>query len=189
MATRHGKTLLTRDDWTRAALDAIGEGGVGAVAVDRLAKTLGASRGSFYWHFRDRAELIDAALERWARENTAELLPGLEAIADPVERLRALLRAVYEQPVDAIEMRLSAAGDDPVVGPAVARVTAQRIDVLRRIFTDLGLPDAEVADRAWLAYAFYLGHHQLAQNPDTAARKPDRLDRVLELLSADATRR
>lgn len=58
MATRDGKTLLTRDDWTCAALDAIAAGGIASVAVDRLATTLQASRGSFYW----RCELIDAAL-------------------------------------------------------------------------------------------------------------------------------
>ncbi len=189
MALRDGKPLLTRDDWTGAALKAIGEGGVGAVAVDRLARTLGASRGSFYWHFRDRADLIDATLERWARENTADLTPALDAMPDPVERLRTLLRAVYEQPVDAAELRLSSAGDDPVVGPAVARVTEQRIAFLERIFGDLGLPPEEVSDRAWLAYAFYIGHHQLARNPDTAARGPERLDRLVDLLVAPSARR
>lgn len=189
MATRDGKTLLTRDDWERAALEAIGEGGVGAVAVDRLAKQLHASRGSFYWHFRDRADVIDAALERWARENTTELVPELDAIPDPVNRLRTLLREVYEQPVDAIELTLSSAGDDPVVAPVVARVTRQRIDFLQRIFTDLGLPAAQAADRAWLAYALYIGHHQLAKNPETAAQKPASLDRVVDLLVAPPARR
>jgi AcrR family transcriptional regulator len=183
MATRGGKLLLTRDDWTRAALDAVGEGGVEAVAVDRLAKTLGASRGSFYWHFRDRADLIDATLERWARENTADLVPELDAIPDPVKRLRMLLRRVYEQPVDAVELRLSAASDDPVVAPVFARVTRQRIEFLRRIFTDLGLPPSQVAARAWLAYAFYIGHHQLGKNPAVAEERPTRLDRVVELLA------
>jgi AcrR family transcriptional regulator len=183
MRTRDGKILLTREDWTRAALDAIGEGGVKAVAVERLAKTLGASRGSFYWHFRDRADLIDAALERWARENTAELVPKLDAITDPVKRLRTLLRSVYEQPVDAVELTLSAAGDDPVAAPVFARVTRQRIDFLHRIFTDLGLPPSQAAARAWLAYAFYIGHHQLSKNPEASELRPDRLNRVVELLT------
>jgi AcrR family transcriptional regulator len=183
MATRDGKLLLTRDDWTRAALDVIGEGDVKAVAVERLAKTLGASRGSFYWHFRDRADLIDAALERWARENTAELVPELDAITDPVKRLRTLLRTVYEQPVDAVELTLSAAGDDPVVAPVFARVTRQRIDFLHRIFSDLGLPPSQAATRAWLAYAFYIGHHQLGKNPEAAELRPHRLDRVVDLLT------
>jgi AcrR family transcriptional regulator len=185
MATRSGKTLLTRDDWTRAALDAIADGGAGSVAVDRLATTLGASRGSFYWHFKDRAELIDAALERWERENTIDLLPELEAVADPVQRLRVLLKSVYERPVDAIELTLASAGADPVAGPAFARVTRLRMDAVRRIFTDLGLSEAAAADRAWLVYALYIGHHQLGRNPDIAALRPETLDSVVELLTAD----
>jgi AcrR family transcriptional regulator len=184
MSTRAGKPLLTRDDWTRAALDAIALGGVRAVAVDRLAKQLGASRGSFYWHFRDRAELIDAALERWERENTTDLLPLLEEIADPKERLRTLLRAVYERPVDTIELTLSAAGDDPTVAPVFARVTAERVDVLRRIFVDLGVPPDEAAERAWLGYAFYIGHHQLSRNAEARELRPRTLDRIVELLTA-----
>ena len=183
MSTRAGKPLLTRDDWTRAALEAIARGGVRAVAVDRLAKGLGASRGSFYWHFRDRADLIDAALGLWERENTTELIPLLEDVEDPKERLRTLLRAVYEQPVDQIELTLSAAGDDPAVAPAFARVTAQRIEVLRRIFIDLGVAPEDAADRAWLGYAFYIGHHQLSRNAQTAELRPERLDRVVELLT------
>jgi AcrR family transcriptional regulator len=183
MATRHGKTLLTRDDWTRAALDAIAEGGPGNVAVDRLATTLGASRGSFYWHFKDRAELIDAALERWERENTTDLLPELEAVRDPVARLRVLLRSAYEQPVDAIELTLASAGADPVAGPAFARVTQTRMAAVRRIFTDLGLSEEEAADRTWLAYALYIGHHQLGRNPEVSQLRPETLDRIVDLLT------
>jgi AcrR family transcriptional regulator len=67
MATRDGKTLLSRAEWARAALEAIGEGGTGAVTIDLLAARLGATRGSFYWHFRDRDELIREALGLWAR--------------------------------------------------------------------------------------------------------------------------
>ena len=56
---------LTREDWTRAALLAIAEGGTGAVAVEPLAARLGATKGSFYWHFRSRSDLLAAALATW----------------------------------------------------------------------------------------------------------------------------
>jgi AcrR family transcriptional regulator len=178
------KKRLTREDWIRAALDALAEGGVNAVAVDRLAKTVGATRGSFYWHFKDRGELIDAALAVWEREYTTELIPDAEAVGDPVERLRYVFREVYEQPVDAIETALAIAVDDPLVAPVFARVTETRLALLRRIFIDLGLGEAEADDRAWLAYAFYIGHHQLGRAPSTRALQPDRLDRLVELLTS-----
>jgi AcrR family transcriptional regulator len=184
VSTRAGRRLLAKEDWTRAALDALEAGGVAAVAVDRLAKRLGATRGSFYWHFRDRRELIETALAQWERENTTELIPQAEAIADPVARLRLLFREVYERPVDPIEIALAAAADEPLVERAFARVTATRIEFLRRIFLDLGLPADVAGNRAWLAYAFYVGHHQLGRNAGVRERRPARLDRVVDLLTA-----
>jgi hypothetical protein len=122
-----------------------------------------------------------ATLDLWEREHTTELIPEAEAVEDPAERLRFVFRAVYEQPVDPIEVALASTADDPLVGPAVARVTRLRVRLLRDIFLELGLDDAEADARAWLAYAFYVGHHQLGRAEGTG--RPERLDRVVALLT------
>jgi AcrR family transcriptional regulator len=184
MAVNRRRQRLTPDDWVAAALEAVAEGGVPAVAVDRLAKSLGATRGSFYWHFTDRQELVERVLEHWERENTTALMPQAEAITDPAERLRHLFREVYEQPADPVEVALAWAVDEPIVAAAVARVTRARVDFLRRIFVELGLPDEVVEARAWLAYGFYVGHHQLGRNPALADIRPRSLDAVVGLLTA-----
>lgn len=188
VAIRAGKQLLTREDWIRAALLALAEGGVAAVAIDRLARTLGVTRGSFYWHFSDRTDLIDAALATWERENTTELIPSVASIDDPVARLRQLFAHVYERRVDAVEIALATAADEPLVAAVFARVTRTRLNLLRRIFTDLGLTQRESDDRAWLAYTLYVGHHQLARNPQIQALAPKRLDGIVDLLSSTAAR-
>lgn len=180
------KPRLGRDDWITAALQALAEGGVRALAVDRLAKRVGATRGSFYWHFADRAELVEAALETWERENTTELIPGAEAIADPQARMRFVIDQLYEQPVDAIELALAGAVGDPMIDRVVARVTRTRVAFLERIFVGLGLAEDEAAARAWLAYGFYLGHHQLATVPGLEAVRPPSLEWVRALLTAPA---
>jgi AcrR family transcriptional regulator len=56
---------LSPADWERAALEAIAAKGLGAVAVEPLARTLGVTKGSFYAHFSTRDDLIDAALASW----------------------------------------------------------------------------------------------------------------------------
>ena len=56
---------LSRDDWLDAAFQAVVEGGFDKVRVLGLAAALGVTRGSFYWHFVDHAELIAALLARW----------------------------------------------------------------------------------------------------------------------------
>jgi AcrR family transcriptional regulator len=186
MPRHERKRRLTRQDWTSAALDALASGGVAAVTMERLADTLGATRGSFYWHFEDRNELIEVALEEWEREHTTELIPRAEAISDPAERLSFLFREAYERPADPLETALAWNADEPLVAPAVARVTRIRLAFLYRIFTELGLPDDEATDRAWLAYAFYAGHHQLGRNADLHEDKPTSLDRVVKLLTTPA---
>jgi hypothetical protein len=86
------------------------------------------------------------------REHTTEVIPEAEAIEDPVERLRSVFRTVYEQPVDRTEVALAAAGDDPLVAPALARVVRARVAFLRAIFSELGLRHDDAAARVWLAY-------------------------------------
>jgi AcrR family transcriptional regulator len=184
VSSRTGRRLLTREDWIRAALAVVAEHGVAGVAVDRLAKTLGVTRGSFYWHFRDRRALIDAVLEQWEQQYTIDLVPEAEAIEDPAERLRGVFHRVYELPADQIEVTLHAAAGDPLVAPTLARVIRTRLDLLRRIFTGLGLSDEEASDRAWLAYALYAGHHLLGRNDEIRTDRPAQFDRIVDLLAS-----
>src|SRR5690606_21017046 len=64
-AAKTERARLSADDWAEAALDLIAEQGVAAVAVEPLARRLGVTKGSFYWHFPSRDALLQAALERW----------------------------------------------------------------------------------------------------------------------------
>ena len=90
---------LDREDWIAAGLDALESGGVEAVAVVPLARALGVTRGSFYWHFGSRDELLEAVLARWEDEHSAQTLRAVSKIADPRERLREILgRAVLKPP-------------------------------------------------------------------------------------------
>jgi AcrR family transcriptional regulator len=155
---------LTRTDWAQAALVAIGEGGLGAVAVEPLAAQLGVTKGSFYWHFANRAALINAALERWERMHTDAVIRLVDAQPDPRARLERLLRLVVGvTPEDHIEMSLLASADDPHVAPVLDRVTEQRIAYVSSLYEQLGHPRAEARRRGVLAVSAYLGHLQLAR--------------------------
>jgi AcrR family transcriptional regulator len=163
-------TRLSAQDWAQAALKAIAHGGLAAVAVEPLARTLGVTKGSFYAHYRNRDELITAALTEWARTHGADGLAPFAAIADPAQRLRELITAVVQavQPL-APSVHLSLLGDrnDPRVTDAVRRVNRARLDLLARTYRELGLPPDRAASRARVAYAAILGLLHLAQtDPD-----------------------
>jgi len=164
----------------------IATSGVADVKVEALARHLGITKGSFYWHFRDRQELIEHALELWCRQATVEVIERLDRIQDPERRLRALFSEsfgdVVHGPIDAL---LLARADDPTVGPTVAHCTALRLAFLARAYRDLGLPKQRAAARAQLVYAAYIGRGHLMRMQDAAGSSPREravFERELELL-------
>lgn len=163
---------LTAADWVNEACLAIAEGGVGAIAVEPIARRLGVTKGSFYWHFPNRDALLRAALERWEREDTEGTIAALAPLADPRERLARLIGVAFaeHEPIrDAsglglrFTLALSDAADDPVVGPVLRRVTERRIAYLEQEMAAFGLDGAEARNRALLGYAAYLGTLRLAR--------------------------
>jgi AcrR family transcriptional regulator len=157
------RTRLSRQAWVQAALDAIAEGGLAAVAVVPLAKRLGATKGSFYWHFADREALVEAALADWEHSHTAAVIAEIETSSDdPLQQLRLLFKRVTALAArDRIELALLATADHPTVQPVLDRVTRRRIEFVAGRFQRLGFSRAQAKRRAFLAYSAYLGHAQL----------------------------
>jgi AcrR family transcriptional regulator len=161
---------LSRDDWATAALHALTEGGVSAVAVEPVAARLGASKSSFYWLFEDRRALLEAALERWERVQTEQVITLLAGIADPAERLRFLIRHAFAAPASAdLALRLLTESGEPAVRAAAERVTRRRLDVMAETFAEMGLPREQARHHAAASYAIYLGTaalHRVDAAPD-----------------------
>jgi AcrR family transcriptional regulator len=154
---------LSAADWEQGALDLIAELGVAAVAVEPLARRLGVTKGSFYWHFPTREALLKAALERWERHDEEEVLGQVEPIADPRERLRELYRRVSrEMQSHVIYSALLRALDHPIVQPVMSRVSQKRIDFLTIAYRQSGMDKRAASHRARLAYSAYAGFLQLS---------------------------
>jgi len=154
---------LSAFDWANAALDVIAEDGVAGVAVEPLARRLGVTKGSFYWHFPSREALLAAALERWEAMEQETVFGKLEAFPEPRDRLRNLFRLVaHELKPHRIYSELLKALDHPVVQPVLARVSQRRMDYLAASFRQSGLPRLEAINRARLTYAAYVGFLQLS---------------------------
>ena len=156
------RTRLSAEDWEDSALDVIAEQGVGALAVEALARRLGVTKGSFYWHFRTREALLQAALERWEQYGEREVIARIESIADPRERLPELFRRVaHEIQPHRVYAALLKALDHPLVVPVMARVSQRRTEFLANSFREAGLPPTQALNRARLTYAAYVGFLQL----------------------------
>ena len=193
MASRKAasRPRLTPDDWVAAALSAIAEGGLAAVAIEPLAARLGATKGSFYWHFANREGLLEAALASWERQTTTEVAARARAAApDPAGRLRLLITEVARiAETDRVGLALLASAAQPAVAAALDRVTRHRLAILDTLFGELGLPPAMARRRALLAYSAYLGHAQLSHTtpallPQGRAARHSYLDEVIATLTS-----
>jgi AcrR family transcriptional regulator len=161
-----GQRRLTRDDWITAALAAIADGGLAAVGVEPLAARLGATKGSFYWHFTNRDALLEAAIRRWEKETTTDVAAQVTAARDaPASQFRRLVVSVIERAEqDRVGLALLASAAHPAVAPALEQVTATRLGLIATVLRRLGFPAADARRRALLAYSAYLGHGQLAHS-------------------------
>lgn len=176
---------LRAEDWAQAALDLIAEQGVAAVAVEPLARRLGVTKGSFYWHFPSRDALLVAALERWEKVEQETVFGKLEAIADPSQRLRALFAVVaHEYKSHVIYSELLKALDHPAVQPVIGRVSQRRLDYLIASFRQAGLSRTDAQHRARLVYAAYVGFLQLNLQLHQARLQHDEFEAYVEHVMA-----
>lgn len=177
--------------WVQAALDALVQAGIEAVRVERLAARLGVTKGSFYWHFKDRPALLAAVLDYWQSEFTSGLIVDVAHLRTPQARLRAMADAALAPTIAGIdnaraEMAMQAwAAKDASVALRLRAIDATRLDYLGGELGELGFsPDrAQVLARA--LYQALLGVYAArAYNPDIADNAAYRA--LLELVLADS---
>lgn len=159
---RTKRVTLSAADWEQEALKMIAEQGLSAVAVEPLARRMGITKGSFYWHFNSRETLLEQALLQWEEHDTRNLTTALSAIDDPRERLISFFRAVgRERFTHDVYSALCAAADHPQVEPVLERVADRRMQQIALAFAELGLDAQDAMHRARLSYSAYLGFLQL----------------------------
>ncbi len=134
--------------------------GVAAVKIEVLARQLNVSKGSFYWHFKNRTELLEAILQRWENETT-RLIKESQAAATPKAKLIKLFTLAEEtcdrntpDPETAI---LLWANHDPMVQERVRIVENKRVGYLKQLLEDYGFDEIEARHKAEVAYFAWMG--------------------------------
>ena len=173
---RKPKTRLRREDWIDAAIDLLAVAGIGAVSVDRLATSLGITRGSFYHHFADREDLLQAMLEHWAQQWTFAIREQIAGLGlDPSTTLLALMKLIrsnraadYDAPIRAWALH------DPLAREAVKNVDTARLAFIQAQFEALGFTGLDAENRARL----YL-HYEMAAPAMFAGPTPEQDEELL----------
>ncbi|NRA87826.1 MAG: TetR/AcrR family transcriptional regulator [Rhizobiales bacterium] len=161
MNKNNGKTQkLSKEDWITSAFTTLSESGVNAVRVEALAKRMGVTKGSFYWHFKSRQELLEAILEKWHKDQ--RVIKKVENIGGtPKEKLINLLesvpRSTQRNNSGATELAVrSWARNDTLAAETIAIVDKERIDWVKGYFIELGYDESVAESRAFLTYGYIM---------------------------------
>ena len=149
---------LTREDWISGAWDMLGETGLDGVRVEPLAKNLGVTKGSFYWHFKDRQELLDALLDRWFAIWDDQMSPDIDGNGTAADRIWALIESVIRRTTrsQTISLRLLS-HKDPDVALRIEERDAQRLAFLMQRLKEIGFSHEEARVRGQLYQAIMTG--------------------------------
>lgn len=195
----NGQRRLGRTDWIQAAIDVMIGSSVDQVRVEKLATTLGVSKGSFYWHFKDRDDLLMSVLDHWRDRATLAVQNRLaHAEPRPDRRLLMFMELPLRSPaaLRAADLETAILGwsrQSPDVRRIVEQVDATRVENVVRLFRALGLSETEADFRAHQAYAFlrYVAQRRdldLAHRNDLTRRMHARLVADLDLAGGESLR-
>ena len=146
---------LTKDAWIAHGFDVLRGPGHERLKADTMSKSLGVSRGSFYWHFPSLKHFHTALLETWRRQNTENVITELQAMSSTDAQLAALFRKTIETPQPLERGMRRWGGANAEVAKAVAEVDRIRAGYLAALLQQLGLSKAASTDRSvLLAWAF-----------------------------------
>lgn len=169
------KVRTPREAWVEAALQALASGGPEAIRIEALAAQLGVSKGGFYWHFKDRAALIEEMLDSWEQRVVGDVIAQIES--EP-EEPRAKLRHLFEMAASApdllpVELALRDwSRRDEAVAARLARVDNQRMEYMRSLFGPICANEDEAEARSILAFSLFIGSSFiLAEHPGRSRGK------------------
>lgn len=173
---------ISRQDWLTIGLETLIESGIEAVRVEPLAKRLNVTRGSFYWHFQNRDDWLEALLQDWKVHKTQTIIESVEAATDdPHIKLLKLFELVAED-YDRLEQAVRVwAMKDEKAAIAIAEVDQRRLHYAQTLFHQLGFSPADAKMRARIAYSVKLSWvtMPLASNPQERLQEMRFMHKIL----------
>jgi AcrR family transcriptional regulator len=155
------KLQTPRDAWIEAALQALASGGPASIRIEALAARLGVSKGGFYWHFKDRAALIEEMLDGWEQRVVGDVIAEVEGEPDePRAKLRHLFELASANAADLLPIELTLrdwSRRDAKVAARLRRVDNRRMEYLRSLFEPICVDADDAEARCILAFSLFIG--------------------------------
>jgi len=173
---------LSAKDWLDQGLKALAESGFTALKAEPLAKAMGVSRGSFYWHFADVEAFHAAILSHWREVAAERIIADVEASAGNEKPLQVLLRRVFGERLALESAVRSWATVEPAAKVAVQAIDRRRLGYVEGLLRTSGLSPDVARARAQILYWAFLGF-ALSDRPLPRAQQQSVLEEMLRLAS------
>jgi AcrR family transcriptional regulator len=171
---------LSAKDWLDQGLKVLTRSGFTALKAEPLAKAMGVSRGSFYWHFADIRAYHAAILKHWREVATEQIIANLEAASGDDNPLRLLLRGAFGAKPALENAVRTWATLDPAARTAVQGIDRRRLGYVEKLLSASGLPADVARSRAQILYWAFVGF-TLSDRPLPQARQTEVLDELLRM--------
>jgi AcrR family transcriptional regulator len=152
---------LSREEWLMLALEEVAKEGGAKLRIDKLVEGLGVTKGSFYWHFKDREDFVQSLVAFWAEYTTTRVIEVMsQAQGDAQERLLKLMEVIFTQGLDKYELPMRAwAVEEPQVAGVVQEMEARRLAYIRSFFAEMGFQGQDLEMRTRLFVGYACGEH------------------------------
>jgi AcrR family transcriptional regulator len=175
---------LTKADWLQAALKILADAGIESVKIVPLAKQLGVTSGSFYWHFHNRPELYQALLDYWEREMTVNPLEAAKSFqGPPEERIWRLMERVMDTGLAKYDIAVwHWAQFDSMAHEVFTRSINKRFSLCRWMFEQAGFDKVQAEVRSRMMVIYMMGESTLLSG--LTVRRKELLKLKYEILIA-----
>ena len=175
---------VTKAQWLEAGLKALSEGGAGALKIERLARSLGIAKAGFYWHFKNRDDMMQQLLDYWTHELTEVISKNPEISSlGPKDRLKRIAEMIIDYDLARYEIAIHQwALQDATAAKALKKVKNNRLDFIRDAFSELGFRDDELMMRTML-FACYHTWESITFKEISRKRRRELISKRIELLT------
>ena len=167
------KKRVSKDQWLQAALESLIENGVNGIAVERLAIKLGTSKSGFYWHFKNRDDLLDHILTYWETEYTDTVINNISHMDESAEKkLQITSDMIMEHQLGRYDMAFRTWGnEDNAVRKRIKKIDRKRLNYISGLFSELGFREKEPETRASLFILYHAYIHSMFLDDSATKRK------------------
>ncbi len=168
--TKSERNSVNREDWLRETLVALRESGVGGVKIVSIARRMELTSGSFYWHFKNLQDLLDAVLDHWEHALTDHIIQdAVNCTGSPIDRIYQLMEQVIVEGAAEVDSAISVwSKSDEQVKAIFERTVKRRFEFATWMFSQAGFGEAEAKVRGRMMVAYLMGESAsgLKADPD-----------------------